>query len=419
MHDVSGEGRAHVKLSAKLMFIYWLTQFAAYLALLTPLVITIAVKLAHMVPANEKAGYLGAILGAGAFGSFVAAPIFGAISDHTRSRFRRRKLWIMVGSASLLSGLAVMSLAATPLWLGIGWFICQVGSNIGQPSLQATLSDAVPPEQHGIMSALLSGSVTVAIATGVFLTRYTAIDDRIMFLVPWLLSPIAILLFVTQMPDAPATSRVAGSLSLLAILKSLWLNPVRYPDFGWAFLSRFIVMLAVACSLSYQVYYLTDQLHVRQKEVADYMFLSTTIMGVLSLSISLVAGRVSDFVGRRKPFVGGAAAVLATGLFLIAHAQTFNQFLVAAALTSIGQGLYVAVDFALCVEVIPSRGSAGKDLAVLQMASSLPQSLAPTVAPLLLGIGSTTTGNYMALFTSAAICAVVGALAVIPIRKVR
>jgi MFS family permease len=117
--------------------------------------------------------------------------------------------------------------------------------------------------------------------------------------------------------------------------------------------------------------------------------------------------------------VGGAAAVLATGLFLIAHAQTFNQFLVAAALTSIGQGLYVAVDFALCVEVIPSRGSAGKDLAVLQMASSLPQSLAPTVAPLLLGIGSTTTGNYMALFTSAAICAVVGALAVIPIRKVR
>jgi MFS family permease len=151
------------------------------------------------------------------------------------------------------------------------------------------------------------------------------------------------------------------------------------------------------------------------------MVLSTSLMGTLTFFISCCGGWLSDRVGRRKPFVGLAALIMAFGLGGMALATSFDQFLIAAALTGVGQGLYIAVDIALCVEVLPDRANAARDMAVLQIANSLPQSLAPTIAPLLLGValGGLAGQNYRILFLFAALAALGGAAAILPIRKVR
>jgi hypothetical protein len=44
-------------------------------------------------------------------------------------------------------------------------------------------------------------------------------------------------------------------------------------------------------------------------------------------------------------------------------------------------GLYMAVDLALVVDVLPDANQAGKDLGVLNIAGALPSSIAPAVAP--------------------------------------
>jgi hypothetical protein len=67
--------------------------------------------------------------------------------------------------------------------------------------------------------------------------------------------------------------------------------------------------------------------------------------------------------------------------------------------------------------VLPSRETAARDLGVFNIASAMPQSLAPAIAPLFLAIDG--PKNYVALFTVAAIFSAVGALAIVPIRKVR
>jgi hypothetical protein len=53
---------------------------------------------------------------------------------------------------------------------------------------------------------------------------------------------------------------------------------------------------------------------------------------------------------------------------------------------------------------------------VLNIASALPFTIAPAIAPAILAIGS---GSYGVLYAFAGICATVGAAAILPVRRVR
>ncbi len=113
-----------------------------------------------------------------------------------------------------------------------------------------------------------------------------------------------------------------------------------------------------------------------------------------------------------------AAIVYALGLLLVALSSSTTAFLAAIAVTGIGQGIYLAIDLALAAAVLPEGGrEAGKDLGVFNIASALPGTVAPAIAPIFLAIGG--GGNYTALFIAAAVFAFVGALSIQPIRGVR
>jgi len=73
------------------------------------------------------------------------------------------------------------------------------------------------------------------------------------------------------------------------------------------------------------------------------------------------------------------------------------------------------VDAALMTEVLPTAEAAGKDLGILNIATTLPQALTPVLVWALIAI----TGSYTAVFIAGIVCAVAGALSVIPIRSVR
>ena len=97
-------------------------------------------------------------------------------------------------------------------------------------------------------------------------------------------------------------------------------------------------------------------------------------------------------------------------------ASGFNGFLVGMAIGGLGFGVYVAVDLALVVDVLPGKNSAAKDLGVFNIAGALPFSIAPAIAPLILAMGG---GSYGVLYTVAGFCAIIGAFAVLPVKRVR
>jgi hypothetical protein len=86
------------------------------------------------------------------------------------------------------------------------------------------------------------------------------------------------------------------------------------------------------------------------------------------------------------------------------------------AIGGLGFGVYVAVDLALVVDVLHDKRSAAKDLGVLNIAAALPFSLAPAIAPAILAIGN---GSYTVLYAVAGLCALAGAAAILPVRRVR
>ena len=108
--------------------------------------------------------------------------------------------------------------------------------------------------------------------------------------------------------------------------------------------------------------------------------------------------------------------VFGVAMFVIALAGSFNGFVAGMALGGLGFGLYTAVDLALVADVLPDADSAAKDLGVMNIAGALPSSVAPAVAPAILAVSN---GSYGVLYAVAGACGVLGAVAILRVKRVR
>jgi MFS family permease len=153
-------------------------------------------------------------------------------------------------------------------------------------------------------------------------------------------------------------------------------------------------VLAYAFLATYQAYYLLEKIGSAKAEVPQQIFLGTLVQSVVVVAASLIGGKLSDRTGRRKIFVLTASIVYGAAMFVIAIAiaSNFNGFLVGMAIGGLGFGIYVAVDLALVVDVLPDKDNAAKDLGVFNMAGALPFSIAPGIAPAILAVGSSSYG---------------------------
>jgi MFS family permease len=175
-------------------------------------------------------------------------------------------------------------------------------------------------------------------------------------------------------------------------------------------------VLAYAFLTTYQAYYLLDKIGTARADVPQQIFLGTLTQGAVIVAASLAGGKISDRTGRRKIFVLTASVVYGLALFVIAVASDFSGFLVGMAISGLGFGVYAAVDLALVVDVLPSRRNAAKDLGVFNVAGALPFAIAPAIAPAILAVGG---GSYSVLYLVAGLCAIIGAVAILPVRRVR
>src|SRR5262245_14532755 len=92
--------------------LYWFATNAQWAAIL----ITLLPLQARLIGGAEFQGRtLGTILLAGAFVSMVVAPLFGAWSDRTRTRWGRRTPFLVVGTLGNVAGLLAMAfIPSTP-----------------------------------------------------------------------------------------------------------------------------------------------------------------------------------------------------------------------------------------------------------------------------------------------------------------
>ena len=177
-------------------------------------------------------------------------------------------------------------------------------------------------------------------------------------------------------------------------------------------------VLAYAFLTTYQAYYLLDHLGSSESDVPQQVFLGTLVQSTVLVAASVLGGRLSDWTARRKIFVVVASVIYGAAMLIIAAASTFNGFLVGMAIGGLGFGMYMAVDLALVVDVLPDPDSAAKDLGVLNIAGAgqIQRSRASGRTARILAAGG---GSYGVLYAVAGVCALGAAAAMVPITRVR
>ena len=273
-------------------------------------------------------------------------------------------------------------------------------------AMVAVLPDQIPSVQRGQVSGVLGVCLPIASVCGTFVVKLFTGSLLAMFLAPCAIGGFFILLFAVTLNDRRLARADKPKWSLREFAGTFYVNPRKNRDFSWAFASRFMFVLAYAFLTTYQAYYLLDKIGTAKADVPQQIFLGTLIQSAVIVAASLLGGKLSDRTGRRKIFVLTASIVYGLALFVIAIASNFSGFLVGMAISGLGFGVYVAVDLALVVDVLPDKRNAAKDLGVFNIAGALPFSIAPAIAPAILAIGG---GSYGVLYMVAGLCAIIGA----------
>ncbi|GAB3861040.1 MFS transporter [Micromonospora andamanensis] len=389
-------------------------NLGVWMAFFTPIQVLLPQQLGQIAPADKET-MLAVVTGIGALAAVIANPLAGALSDRTclrigRRQFGRRHVWTLGGAVLAASALVLLAQAQTVLGVAVGWVAAQVCLNAMLASLTAAVPDRVPVVQRGGVSGWVGIPQALGLVLGVVLVTavftgitagYLAIAGAILLLaVP----------FALRTADDPLPR--SHRLTLRGLLRSMWVSPRQHPDFGWAWITRFLVQLGNALGTLYLLYFLTDEVQVADPEGGLLVLILLYTAGLMATTV--VAGRLSDRSGRRKVYVITSGMVIALAALLLAVAPTWPMAMAAALLLGAGYGVYLSVDAALITQVLPKATDRAKDLGVINIANSAPQVLGPAIsAPIVVYLG-----GYPALYATTAAVTVLGSVLVLKIRSV-
>jgi MFS family permease len=357
-------------------------------------------------------GIISGIAGACAL---VAYPLTGALSDRTTSRFGRRRPWILGGALLFAVSLVVLGLQNSYLGLGIWWSLTLTGFCIMTAALTATISDQVPVNQRGFVSGWISAPQAIGLILGLVLLLFVFTDRVGGYIALAVLLLVLVAPFLFFVKDAVLVKEQRPKFTVGAVLAGMWVSPTKHPDFAWTLTSRILVNLGNALGTTLLLYFLIFQLDMGKVEAQDNLLILTLVYMVFVIIASLVSGRLSDSLGRRKPFVVFAAILQAVAALMLALVPSFPVTLVAGGLLGLGYGAFLSVDQALATQVLPDPADRGKDLGVMNIASAVPQAVAPLLGAWVVAY----LGGFTGLFLVSGLVAILGAATISPIRKVQ
>jgi MFS family permease len=202
-------------------------------------------------------------------------------------------------------------------------------------------------------------------------------------------------------------------------------RPRRYPDFTWVLVTRFLVMMGIYIVYSFLQLYMLFVAHAPNAAVAAGNFLIIlTITATLSTAF---AGWTSDRLGRKAMvYLSGAFMALVGAAFVLAPyvfpANILTVAYIAGAVFGLGYGAYIAVDWALVADVLPSEATFARDMGVWNIVYTIPQALAVVFGASMIALGTalgSVSLGYTFLFITFAVFCVAGTVTVRYIKGVK
>lgn len=401
-------------------FALFLTQVGIYACLFAPIQLLIGLQ-ASLIDYQNKELVLSVVTGCGAFVAMVAAPIFGALSDRTYSRYGRRAPWVLGGVLFGIFALTALATSWSPWMLAGSWALTQAALNAAFIATLATPNDSVRIEYRGEMGGWLGAGQNLGALLGVGLAALCTnqIGNHIGIITTYVVLVLLLMICVTPYLSN-ANDRFLGArrdpLTVQRFFQRFWIPPRQYPDFTWTWLSRLLMFTPFMTIALYLLYYLEDVLHY-PNPTTGVVILSTTY-ATLTMVAAFIAGFVADYLMKYRSLIFISSVIMCIGSLILAFLQTWTWTLVASVFIGIGHGIFVAVSFAISTRVLPPTDDSGRDLGVFNISATVPQVLAPIFGvPVITLIASYSVG-YTVLFSAMAVMFLMGGLMIYKVKSV-
>ncbi|MHB8588173.1 MAG: MFS transporter [Candidatus Dormibacteraceae bacterium] len=327
-----------------------------------------------LVGRKHEGAALAVLEGIGSLMAVVWQPVIGAVSDRTRSRWGRRRPFIVIGTVGDVIFLVGLALSGSYWLVVIFYFLLQTASNTAQGPYQGLMPDVVPPSQRGTASGYYGVSNVLGLLAGTIGAGFVLSHaGRLLAILTICGLLVATMLpTVLMIPDRaqPTSEQFKG---VRQALRATFERPLRYPSFMWLMASRLLILMGLVGVQSFVFFYFNNVFFEGNRHAT--IAASYTLQGLVILcafAVALPAARASDRFGRR-PFilVGGLMGAAGLLMLVFSHYELLPSSLVApmadalnvpdlaaqatlvGILIGIGYGLFFSVDWAFIQDVIP------------------------------------------------------------------
>ena len=380
-------------IGAGTLFLFWTALQSVFLALQV-----------QRIDSAGAAGGLALVIGVGAIGALISAPIAGALS---------RAPWMLAGVLATFVFAMLLAHATTIAELAIYWLLIQASTNFIFTPIMVHIPERVPVARRGIFSAAVGLSNLMGVLLGQVFGAAFAQQLVLGYVVVSVLLAVAVLTFVLVnrrsnlgVPRPPFRATT--------LLKTFWVSPIKHPAFGWTFLGRFLFLTGFFPLKVYLLYILQDYVGLGASAVSNVPAVGLAAMLGAAIGTPL-AGWLSDRLDVTRPLIYVCSAVMVLAMVVPLVSPTIPGMLAYSFLVGAGFGGFASVDYVLITKVLPSEGDAGKDIGIINMTTTLSQTLGVGLAGLVVSVA----GSYGALFAMGMVLVTLGSVCIAFVRGVR
>jgi len=379
----------------------------------------------------QKGTYYGTIRLWALMMALLMQALFGLLSDHSRSKWGRRRPFVFLGT--VLEVVIILSMAWIATLEGmrgysilfIAYLLSMLTTNMSQAGTQGLLPDVVPQGKRGIASGvkmllevplplILVGLVVapmiskgnmlaaivvtcVAMLICMGLTMFVREKRPETSAAPLNWKPFISLLLMTGVftiiilglgqvvkiiiPAMPGASRFAyGAIGVIAMLLAVVVGIFaslavhldksvrRNTPFIWLVISRLAALVAINNIASFLLYFIQEKFDMPGKQAASLAGMLPMVLGGFVILFGLVAGWLSDRYDRRM-LTALSGVIGAIGVAVIVLGSNVPMMYVAAGIIGLAYALFNVASWALGTDIIP-RERAGEFLGLQNLAGA-------------------------------------------------
>jgi MFS family permease len=395
---------------------------------LTPLVIPLLVQ--QFVGEAQKGSYVGTLRLWTLMAALLFQALIGMISDHTVTRWGRRKPFIFFGV--IFEVIIVLSIGFTAGLDGLSGYwmlfvlvmLSMLGSNSAHAATQALIPDLVPDEKRGIFSGVKAAlelpvplifvsfviakqlaagnlwggllSLTIVLLVCMIITMFAPHQTATEKLPPLNWTPFLRLVLMTAaftvlvlgigemvkwfvgVADGFLLVGLVGLAGMVvAVVIGVWVSirlsigpEIREQrSFVWWVVNRLAFLVAATNLAGFMVFFLQEKFpELAAEKAAGPAAQIVMFVGIFILVMAIPSGWLADRFGK-KTLIALAGLLVTLGAALVIIAPDMNLMYVGGSIVGAGVGLFYSANWALGTEIVPKE-QAGRFMGIQNLAGA-------------------------------------------------